>query len=196
MGDDSWTSEGEDGDIHSAQAESLAENHVPAQFEKRKIYIAEYPTVISAQGRRKPGAYQAIIDEINRGTLIVNYTGHGNPTVWAHESIFSVQTSIPLLVNANRLAVFFLATCNFSQFDDPNRYTGSELLMNKSDGGAIGVVFAARTFSVAVASMVGGWASAYLGVRGLFGVSAGIVLAYLLWLRYAGMRESAGAPAA
>jgi MFS family permease len=63
-------------------------------------------------------------------------------------------------------------------------------------GGAIGVVFAARTFSVAVASMVGGWASAYLGVRGLFGVSAGIVLVYLLWLRHAGLRESAGAPAA
>jgi MFS family permease len=58
-------------------------------------------------------------------------------------------------------------------------------------GGAIGIVFAARTLSVAVASMVGGWASTYLGVRGLFAVSAAIVLAYLLWLRRARVREAA-----
>ena len=144
VGDDSETSEGGDGSLHSAQAEILAESDTPAEFEKRKIYIAEYPTVITAQGRRKPGAYDAIIDEINRGVLIVNFTGHGNPTVWTHESVFTVQTSIPLLVNANRLAVFFLATCNFSQFDDANRYTGAELLLNKSDGGGIGVVSATR----------------------------------------------------
>jgi len=144
VADDSWTPEREDGSIHTSQAESLAESTVPGEFEKRKIYIAEYPTVITAQGRRKPGAYQAIIDEVNRGCLVVNYTGHGNPSVWAHESIFTVQTSIPELVNADRLAIFYLATCNFSQFDDPNRYTGAELLMNKADGGAIGVVSATR----------------------------------------------------
>jgi len=144
VGDDSRTSEGEDGTIHSAQTEALAEQHTPKEFEKKKIYIAEFPTVITAQGRRKPGAFQAIIDQINQGVLIVNYTGHGNPTVWAHESIFSIQTSIPQLINANKLTVFFLATCNFSQFDDPNRYTGSELLINKPDGGAVGVVSATR----------------------------------------------------
>jgi hypothetical protein len=144
VADDSWTSEGEDGSIHTSQAESLAENTVPPELEKRKVYIAEYPTVITAQGRRKPGAYQAIIDEINRGVLIVNFTGHGNPSVWTHESIFTVQTSIPSLVNADRLPIFFQATCNFSQFDDPNRYTGSELLINKTDGGSIASVSATR----------------------------------------------------
>lgn len=147
IGDDSWTSEGgerSDGTIHSAQTETLAELYTPPIIEKRKIYIAEYPTVLTAQGRRKPGAYQDIIDEINRGALIVNYVGHGNPTVWAHESIFIVQTSIPSLVNADRLALFIMATCNFSQFDDPRRYTGSELMLNKPDGGAIAAVSATR----------------------------------------------------
>lgn len=115
----------------------------PNEFDKRQIYTGEYPTVIS-QGRRKPGAYQAIIDEINRGVLAVNYAGHGNPGVWAHESIFVVQTSIPQLVNADKLAVFYAATCNFSQSDDPGRRTGSEFLMNKSDGGAIAAVSATR----------------------------------------------------
>lgn len=147
VGDDGYTpdaSRGEEGTLHTGQIESIAENYTPGIFEKKKIYLEEYPTVQTAQGRRKPGAYQDIIDEINRGALIVNYTGHGNPTVWAHESVFSVSTSIPLLVNANKLSVFFAATCNFSQYDDPRRYTGAELLMNKEGGGAIAVVSASR----------------------------------------------------
>jgi hypothetical protein len=146
VGDDGWTSECGDceGTIHSDQVERLATQYTPNEFEKRKIYIAEYPTVQSAQGRRKPGAYQAIIDQINEGALVTNYTGHGNPLVWAHENVFNVQTTIPQLVNASKLSVFFLATCNFSQFDDPRRYTGSELLINKPDGGAIGAVSASR----------------------------------------------------
>ncbi|MDH3251399.1 MAG: type IX secretion system sortase PorU, partial [Ignavibacteria bacterium] len=144
VGDDGWTPNGDEYALHSGQSEFLANNLTPDEFEKKKIYIAEYPTVQTAQGRRKPGAYQAIIDEINRGALAVNFTGHGNPTVWAHENVFNVQTSIPQLVNANRLFLFFGATCNFSQYDDPKRLTGSELMLNKPDGGAIAVVSALR----------------------------------------------------
>ncbi|MBM2841248.1 MAG: hypothetical protein HW412_1776 [Bacteroidetes bacterium] len=144
VGDDGLTDVYDDGTLHSDQAEQIATLYTPNEFEKKKIYIAEYPTVQTAQGRRKPGAYQDIIDRINEGVLVLNFTGHGNPTVWTHESIFTVQTSIPQLVNADRLAVFFLATCNFSQFDDLNRYSGSELLINKPDGGAIGMVSASR----------------------------------------------------
>lgn len=147
VGDDDFTTDPNqpsDGAIHSIQAEELATYHTPNEFEKKKIYIAEYPTVYTAQGRRKPGAYQDIIDRINEGVLLVNFTGHGNPTVWTHESIFTVQTSIPQLFNANKLAVFFVATCNFSEWDDANRYSGSELLINRVEGGAIGVVSATR----------------------------------------------------
>jgi Peptidase family C25/Propeptide_C25 len=144
VADDGWTPSGDEYALHSSQSEFLANNLTPDEFDKKKIYIAEYPTVQTAQGRRKPGAYQAIIDEINRGALVVNFTGHGNPTVWAHENVFNVQTSIPQLVNSDRLFLFFGATCNFSQYDDPKRLTGSELMLNKPDGGAIAVVSALR----------------------------------------------------
>jgi hypothetical protein len=146
IADDAWTSDrgDSDGTQHADQAEELATVFTPDEVEKKKIYIAEYPTVNTAQGRRKPGAYQDIIDQVNRGMLIVNYTGHGNPTLLAHENIFNVQTSIPQLTNADRLCLFFLATCNFSQFDDPKRYTGSEVLMNKPEGAAVAVISAAR----------------------------------------------------
>ena len=148
IGDDAWTSEGGergDGTLHSDDAETLSgPTYTPDEFEKRKIYIAEYPTENSAQGRRKPTAYQALIDQINQGILIFNYSGHGRADLLAHEHIFEVQTSVPQLVNANKLTLFFLATCGFSQFDDPKSYTGSEVLMNKPDGAAVGVVSATR----------------------------------------------------
>ncbi len=144
VGDDGITPENPfEGEEHTRGAEAVA-SRTPDIFEKVKIYLEEYPAVQTAQGRRKPGAYQDIIDNINRGALIVNFTGHGNPTVWTHEQVFSTQTSIPLLFNRNKFFVFFGATCNFSQFDDLNRTTGSELLMNRTEGGAIGVVSASR----------------------------------------------------
>ena len=47
-------------------------------------------------------------------------------------------------MNTDRLTVFFMATCNFSQFDDPVRSSAAELLMNKPDGGAVAVMSATR----------------------------------------------------
>lgn len=50
-------------------------------------------------------------------------------------------------------------------------------------GSAIGVVFAARAFAIAIASLIGGALSAWIGVRGLFLGSGLILAAYLAWLR-------------
>jgi hypothetical protein len=148
VGDDAWTpEEGESGNgtIHSDAAETLSgPRYTPSEFEKKKIYLAEYPTVFTAAGRRKPGAYQAIIDQINQGVLVVNFAGHGNPVQLSNNDVFDIPTSVPRLRNADRLSVFFLATCNFSEFDDPLSRTGSEVLINKPDGGAIGVISADR----------------------------------------------------
>jgi hypothetical protein len=144
VGDDGWVAGvNSEGNVHTEGAEDIA-TITPDLFEKKKVYLEEYPTVITSLGRKKPGAYQDILDIINRGTLLVNFTGHGNPTVWTHEGVFSTETSIPQLFNADKLSYFFAATCNFSQYDDPSRETGSELLMNRVEGGAIGVVSASR----------------------------------------------------
>ncbi|HMK37975.1 MAG TPA: C25 family cysteine peptidase, partial [Bacteroidota bacterium] len=147
IGDDAWTPEdGESGNgtIHSDAAETLASGYTPDEFEKKKIYLAEYPTVFTAAGRRKPGAYQGIIDQINQGTLVVNFAGHGNPSQLSNNDVFDIPTSVPQLTNADRLTLFFLATCNFSEYDDPLNRTGSEVLINKPDGGAIAVISADR----------------------------------------------------
>jgi hypothetical protein len=134
----------DDGSIHTAQAEDLAEHFTPDDFEKAKIYIVEYPTIFTADGRRKPDAAKAIVDQINSGTLIINWTGHGNLEVWAHEHVFERGTTIPQLVNNDRLTFVTAATCDFGRFDNPLERSGTELLLARENGGSIGTLTTVR----------------------------------------------------
>jgi hypothetical protein len=145
VADDGPAGAGEDdGDLHTAQAEDLAEHFTPDDFEKSKIYIVEYPTVFTADGRRKPDAAKAIVDQINSGTLIINWTGHGNPEVWAHEHVFERETTIPQLVNKDRLTFVSAATCDFGRYDNPTERSSTELLLVRESGGSIGSVTPVR----------------------------------------------------
>jgi len=144
VADDGLTSTGDDGPIHTAQAEELAERFTPAEFEKEKIYLIEYPTVQTSGGRTKPDAAKAIVDRINRGSLIVNWTGHGNNQVWAHEGVFRRETTIPLLTNKDRLTFIGAATCDFARYDKPDEQSATELLLVKENGGTIATLSSAR----------------------------------------------------
>ena len=117
VADDGKTSLTDEGDLYTTNSENIAESemYIPKSFEKKKIYIVEYPTVNSASGRRKPDANKAIVDAINQGTLITNYIGHGNERVWAHETIFTREDNLPQLMNQDRLTFIVAATCNFWQ---------------------------------------------------------------------------------
>jgi hypothetical protein len=144
VADDGLTSTGDDGTIHTSQADLLAQNYTPALVDKRKIYIVGYPTVNSSSGRRKPEANTAIIDAINRGTLLINYTGHGNPEVWAHEAVFTREESLPKLTNADRLTFLVAATCDFARYDNPLEQSAGEELFVMEGGGSVGVLTSSR----------------------------------------------------
>jgi flagellar hook assembly protein FlgD len=144
VADDGLTSTGDDGSIHTGQAEELAEVYTPDEFEKAKIYLVEYPTVNAAEGRRKPDAAKAIIDQINGGTLIINWTGHGNSEVWAHERVFQRETTIPQLVNKDKLTFVVAATCDFGRYDLPTDQSATEVLLVRENGGSIGTLTSTR----------------------------------------------------
>lgn len=133
----------DDGTMHTTHAEDVAAV-TPNSIEKRKIYIVEYPTVITSIGRRKPAANQAIVSQMNAGSLIVNFSGHGNPRLWTHEQVFVRETDFPLLNNKERYFYLIAATCNFSEFDGIGDQSGGEILVNKPNSGAIGVLAATR----------------------------------------------------
>ncbi|HWR83876.1 MAG TPA: type IX secretion system sortase PorU [Candidatus Deferrimicrobium sp.] len=129
-----------DGSIHVEQTETLEKAHLPRLFQRDKIYLWEYPFV----NREKPAVNDAIVKTVNEGTLIVNYVGHGNPDVWAHEHVFTRVRDVARLNNADRLPLFFAASCAIGFFDDPRREGMAEDLLNHPAGGGIGVVSATR----------------------------------------------------
>lgn len=148
IADDVWTTErplGDDTVLHTPQSEDLSKDYIPASLYQKKIYLPEYPTDNIPGGRRKPRVAEDMVNAINRGTLILNWIGHGNPQVWAHEQIFDKDASIPLMTNWDKLFFLVAATCDFGRIDDPARQSGAEELFTSTVGGAIGVFSAART---------------------------------------------------
>ena len=145
VADDARTSDGIDfpPTLHFDHAEAVAEL-TDTLFEKRKIYLFEYPTVFTPSGRRKPDVNTAIVNQINEGTLLLNYSGHGNPRLWAHEYVFVRENDFPLLHNRGRYFVLIAATCNFSMFDVIGDQSGGELLVTMPGAGAIASFSATR----------------------------------------------------
>jgi hypothetical protein len=143
VADDGYTSTGYEGVTHTVQSETLANSHTPKSFDLNKIYMAAYPIVLTGAGRRMPAVNKAIIDAINEGTLILNYLGHGNPELWAHEVVFDRNIAIPQIHN-DKYFLLIAATCSFGYFDIPNFTAASEDLMFLNKAGCIISITATR----------------------------------------------------
>ena len=145
VGDDEKSRYGDENEItHTRASEHIAENVIPPLFNFNKIYLTEYPEEITLEGRRKPKARDDLLEQINRGTLLVNYIGHGNEYLWAHEHIFELSRDLPTLRNEGRLPLIYAATCAFAKYDDPAEQSFAEALLNAEDAGAIAVIAACR----------------------------------------------------
>jgi len=170
----------DDGSIHTAQSEDLANTILPKYLFQDKIYLVAYPTTFNGLGRRKPGVNQAIIDAINNGTLIINWVGHGNPDVWAHEDVFDINTTIPQIKNTD---YFFLsaATCDFGKYDRPAQQSCTEILVNMPNSGAIEAFCSARvSFSTWNAALNDSFYVDLFGVRDQNNLPVNIGQAYFL----------------
>jgi hypothetical protein len=128
---------------HVNDAEGIAQL-IPSLFKKDKIYLAQYPTVYTAGGRRKPDVNKAIIDHINNGTLLINFTGHGNPRLWCHEEAFVRESDFSQLHNKDKYFFLVAATCNFALYDGIASASGGEMLAAMPEAGAVGVFSATR----------------------------------------------------
>jgi hypothetical protein len=140
-----FVADDEDGSLHLDQSNNLAvylKNNYPV-YNQDKIYIDAYQQVSTPGGQRYPDAYDAISERVQRGALIVNYTGHGGETGWAGERILD-NTMIEGWTNNRKFPLFITATCEFSRYDDPGRVSSGERAFLKADGGAIALMTTTR----------------------------------------------------
>ena len=112
-----------------------------------KIHTDAYQQEVSAGGERYPQAKTELLNNIDVGTLVVNYFGHGNEEGLATERIYNKNESQSLR-NNNKYPLFITVTCEFTRFDNPLRETVGELTYWNTEGGAIGLITTTRQIFV------------------------------------------------
>lgn len=86
--------------------------------------------------RDDPNSGTVLQNTVNEGKYLVNYVGHGAPTLWASANFFS-STSAMAMTNGDNLSVFTMLTCLNGYFIDPTTVSLSESLLKAPNGGAV-----------------------------------------------------------
>ena len=113
----------------------------------KKIHTDAYLQQVAAGGERYPEAKKDFLDALELGALVFNYFGHGNEESLARERLFE-KLDAQNLTNRYRYPLFITITCEFTRFDDPNRFTGGEYMYWNKSGGAIGLIATTRQIGV------------------------------------------------
>ncbi len=134
-----------DGALHMGQADNLAGKVKAASpgLNIDKVYIDAYKGLSTPGGRRYPDMQAAFNNRIEKGCLIMNYTGHGGEVGLSAERVVDIPT-IDAWSNFNTLPLFITATCEFSRYDDPDRVAAGELCLLNPKGGSIAMLTTCR----------------------------------------------------
>ena len=140
-----FVAENGDQNLHQRDAERLATliDTTYAHFNTKKVYVDAFPIEVNPGSKRAPQVNEEIYYTINNGSLIINYTGHGNENQWANTRIFD-KNVIDSLLNKSYLPLFVTATCEFGRHDDIGARSGGEELIVKNEMGAIATITTAR----------------------------------------------------
>lgn len=113
----------------------------------KKIHTDSYVQQVAAGGERYPDAKNDFLDALQLGALVINYLGHGNEESLARERLFE-KLDAQNLYNPYRYPLFITITCDFTRFDDPNRFSGGEYLYWNEQGGAVSLIATTRLIGV------------------------------------------------
>jgi len=140
-----WVADDGDYNLHLEDAEAISSHlkEKAPKWNQQKIYLDFYAVTKNIAGNTYPLVNNEIIQTVNDGSLILNYTGHGNYARLAEEAVIS-QTDVQQWNNANKLPLMITASCDFAPYDQPQLSPfGFDALMKNSKG-VIGLVSASR----------------------------------------------------
>lgn len=140
-----FVADDEDAALHVNQADSISRivKRLYKNYNVDKIFLDAYIQEATPGGKRYTAANDAIDKRVQKGCLIMNYTGHGGELGWAHERILENST-INSWKNINNMPLFFTATCEFSRWDDPERTSAGEYVFLNTEGGGIALMSTVR----------------------------------------------------
>ncbi|MBP6410399.1 MAG: type IX secretion system sortase PorU [Pseudarcicella sp.] len=140
----SLVADDEDWNVHQNDAEKHANSiyRNNPSIEVNKVYLDAYLQTITPNVESK-AANKAVVECFNNGSLVINYSGHGDEREWAAEKLLTLA-NVENFANSDRLPLLFTATCQFGKFDNPGKVTSAELLLLQPKGGAIGLMTTTR----------------------------------------------------
>ncbi len=122
---------------------AVADGQEPQFREEAQRFLDQFAAIYQTDLINPPaGAPQAsaeIVRELNEGSVLVIYFGHGSVTQWGKDSLFTVKDGAALQ-NDDRLPVIINMTCLTGLFTHPKVQSLAETLLWKSDGGAVAVL--------------------------------------------------------
>lgn len=135
-----------DGNLHLDHTEVLSNivNTNNKQMNINKIYLDAYPQESTPGGETASLVNAAINRDVEDGTLIWNYVGHGGNTGLAQENVVNIAT-INSWANSNKLGFYITATCSFGRYDKPGLTSGAEAILLSSTGGSFANLTSTRT---------------------------------------------------
>jgi hypothetical protein len=141
----SFVADDEDNNLHLNDAETMAstvQQNAP-EFHQEKVYLDAYTQESGAGGSTYPSVNKAVLDALNTGNLVWNYSGHGGYRRLAEENILDLLQA-EALANENRLPLFITATCDVAPYDNPLVTSLGERLLLRPKNGAIALMTTTR----------------------------------------------------
>jgi hypothetical protein len=86
--------------------------------------------------RTSPSGRADLLNELNNGRYLVNYSGHGAPSLWAATSFYS-SADVPSMSNGTNYSIFTMLTCLNGYFITPFSDSIAELMLKAPNGGAV-----------------------------------------------------------
>jgi hypothetical protein len=95
-------------------------------------------TVQRINKRTDPNAHTNIVNNLNQGLALVNYSGHGNVNTWTGANIFTTPDAANA-TNGNKLPLVLVMNCLNGYFQDPRLEGIAEGFIKAPAGGAVAV---------------------------------------------------------
>jgi hypothetical protein len=140
-----FNADDQDNNRHLADTEEITQylaNNQP-NINVDKNYFDAYVQQVAPGGDRYPEATDYINNSVFKGTLVINYLGHGGSGGWAQERVLSKE-DMNGWTNRYKLPLFVTATCTFAPYDDPSEVPAGELILLNPNGGGIALFTTVR----------------------------------------------------
>ena len=123
-----------DGYSHLLEADRIAHlmERLQPELMISKVYMDAYAHKNVGGRTSVPEARRKLMDELQKGLLLLDYTGHGGPAAWSDEQILT-QADI-VRFDYPHLPVWITATCDFTNYDHPQTSAGELAMLNPTSG--------------------------------------------------------------